>query len=166
MSPPLREPPDNGPLTYTVWKGAGPDWIEFCVGAGVTLMVLLGMILLLCGCASPPPPTQIQADQAQIQAAIVGACNKVQIAMTLAAPFAAIPQVGAVMDYGKAACFGGEAIAALTTKAVNDPRTIAWVEDLAQKIANAPKSPVRLMLFSDGRGLCAAAEMVRDRVYD
>jgi hypothetical protein len=65
--------------------------------------------------------------------------------MSLAAPFSTIPQVGAVMDYGAAACVGSEAIAALVTKAVNDPNTVAWTQGLAKTIAGAAKAPIKLM---------------------
>ena len=57
--------------------------------------------------------------------------------MSLAAPFAAVPQVGAVMLYGAAACGSAEAIAGLTTKAVSDPNTVVWTQNLAKTISGA-----------------------------
>jgi hypothetical protein len=104
---------------------------------------VMGLCLLLVGCNQTP--LQVQTNQAQIQADIVSACGQVQSAMSLAAPLSAIPQVGAVMDYGAASCIGSEAIAALVTKAVNDPNTIVWTQNLAKTISGAAKAPIKLM---------------------
>lgn len=106
---------------------------------------LFCLVAVFCLWGCNQTPSQIQADQAQIQAQIVSACSQVQAAMAIAAPFATIPQVGAVMDYGTAACIGSEAIASLVTKAVGDPTTVAWTQNLAKTIAAAPTKPIKLM---------------------
>lgn len=106
---------------------------------------LLLLPFLVLGCNNQQMAT-VQVDQAKIQSGIVAACGDVQAAMAIAAPFAAIPQVGAVMDYGQASCVGAQAIAALTTKALNDPVTVAWTQQLANKIRSAPANlPVQLV---------------------
>lgn len=103
-------------------------------------MKLLGFVM--CAClltACSEPAAVIQTRQARIQADINVACGVVNNAMILAAPFAVVPQVGAVMLYGEASCGTTEAIAALTTKALSDPNTIVWVQNLGKTIADSPK---------------------------
>ena len=100
-------------------------------------MKIFAVVMCVCLVACNEPAAVIQANQAQIQSDIVSACSVVNNAMTLAAPFAAIPQVGALLLYGKAACFGTEAVAALVTKALADPNTVAWTQNLAKTIANS-----------------------------
>lgn len=103
--------------------------MRWFVGAG------FGAALLLGACAGIIPAgvvTTVQADQAAIQAKIVEGCG---IANTAAAgvsmtPLAAIPQVAGVLTFITGSCVGAQAIAALTTKAVNDPSTIAWLTGL------------------------------------
>lgn len=72
-----------------------------------------------------------------IQTAITTACNDVNAAVTLAAPFSGVPQVGAVLDYAIASCGTAEAIDGLVTKALTDPTTVAWAENLAVDLKTA-----------------------------
>lgn len=96
--------------------------------------------LALGGCGGAAPAqvvTDVQADQSKIQTAIDAACVDVNSAMALAAPFDAVPQVAAITTYGAASCGTATAISALVTKAVNDPTTIQWAENLATQIKSA-----------------------------
>jgi hypothetical protein len=99
--------------------------------------LLASAILFLLAACSAEEVAKVQGGQAAVQAAISGACADVNAANALAAPFSIIPQVGAIMDYGTAACGGATAVAALVTKAVNDPTTVAWTQNLAAQIKAA-----------------------------
>lgn len=79
----------------------------------------------------------VQSTQTKVASAISTACGDVNSAAALAAPFSAIPQVGAVLDYATASCATADAVSALVTKAINDPNTIAWTENLATTIKAA-----------------------------
>lgn len=96
-------------------------------------LTTLGLATVLSAC-SAPQVAQVQNGQATVAAAIQTACGDVNAAAALAAPFSAIPQVGAILDYATASCVGANAVAALVTKAINDPTTIAWTENLATQI--------------------------------
>ena len=73
-------------------------------------------------------------DLATAQTVVASVCKDVLAANAVAAPLAAVPQVGAIMDYGTAACGTEEAVAALVQKAMADPTTIPWAETLATQI--------------------------------
>lgn len=96
--------------------------------SGILCLVMMGM---LTQCNNPQQDLRTQQ---QVQQGIASACGDVNAAMSLAAPFAAVPQVGAVMLYGAAACGTAQAVSALTTKAMSDPATQAWTQGLAQQI--------------------------------
>jgi hypothetical protein len=97
-------------------------------------------LCLLTGCTADQVAS-VQANQAKVQAAIQSACADVNSAAALAAPFSAIPQIGAILDYATASCATANAMAALTSKAVNDPATVAWAQNLAAQIrAIVPKA--------------------------
>lgn len=76
-------------------------------------------------------------DLATAQTAVASVCKDVLAANAMAAPLAAVPQVGAIMDYGTAACGTETAVAALVAKAMADPSTITWAETLATQIKAA-----------------------------
>jgi hypothetical protein len=77
---------------------------------------------------------EVQTNQARIEAAIVEGCGAVNAAAAIAAPFAAIPQVGAILGFAQAGCGTAGAVSALVTKALDDPRTILWTQRLAGQI--------------------------------
>lgn len=95
-------------------------------------------LFALAGCSiTPADVTTAQATQAKIASAVTGACADANAAAALAAPFAAVPQVAGVLTFIEAGCATADAVAALTTKAVNDPSTIAWAEGLAGQVNGA-----------------------------
>lgn len=117
--------------------------------------MLKGIAIALVGCialsaceapavgppAAPVIPTaditSAQTTVASATAKINAVCGPVSAATSLAAPFSAVPAVGALISFGSASCGSAEAIAALVGKAVNDPTTIAWAENLAGQITTA-----------------------------
>lgn len=92
---------------------------------------------LVIGACTPQQLATVQTDQAKIEAAIVEGCQAVNAAATVAAPFSAVPQVGAILAFAQAGCGTAGAVAGLITKAVNDPSTIAWVQRLAEQLREA-----------------------------
>jgi len=98
-------------------------------------------MLALNGCALTPELVgRVQVEQAKIEAAIREGCAVANMAAAVAAPFAAAPMVAGVLVYVHAGCGTAEAVAALTTKAVHDPGTIAWVTQLAETLNNAVRA--------------------------
>lgn len=105
-------------------------------------LVALGLAGMLTACstgAGTPQTTVagVQNTQQAIQTAIGTACQDVNAASALAAPFAGVPQVAGVLTFATASCGTADAIAALVTKAVTDPTTIAWAENLASQLKAA-----------------------------
>ena len=100
------------------------------------LMYATPLVCLLFGC-TPQDAAKVEATQAKIESAINRACADANAAAALAAPFAFDPKVAGVMVYVQGSCAAGNAIAALTTKAVNDPATIAWAQNLAGMLKTA-----------------------------
>lgn len=93
--------------------------------------------IALFGCTAATVDRDIAKAQAVVtQAAndIGTACGAVNAAASVAAQFATIPQVGSVLMFATASCGGAGAIAALTAKAINDPSTVAWAQNLAAQI--------------------------------
>ena len=78
--------------------------------------------------------TTAKADQAKIETAIGAGCAGVNAAAAVAAPFSAVPQIAALLGFATASCATAPAVAALVTKAVNDPSTELWVQQLAAQI--------------------------------
>lgn len=97
---------------------------------------LLAIPLVLAAC-TPQQVATVQTDQAKIEAAIVEGCGVVNAAAAAAAPFAAVPQVGAILTFATASCATGSAVAGMVTKAVNDPSTVAWVQRLGDQLREA-----------------------------
>lgn len=99
----------------------------------IAFMVPAGLAVTLGGC-NPA----VSADQAKISTAIETACTDVTSAAALAAPFAAgSPSLASVLTFATASCGSADAVAALATKAVNDPTTVAWAENLAAELKAA-----------------------------
>ncbi len=99
---------------------------------------------MLAAC-TPDQITGAQDTQAKIANAIGVGCAAVNNAATLAAPFSAVPQVGAILLYANASCADAGAVSALVSKAIADPTTIAWVEKLKTDIkAVTPTAPIKL----------------------
>lgn len=90
--------------------------------------------LLAC---TPQDAANVQALQTKIQNAINMACADATTAAGFAAPFASDPTVTSILGYVEAGCGTATAVAALVTKAVNDPGTIAWTENLAGQLQTA-----------------------------
>lgn len=80
---------------------------------------------------------KVQVDQTKIEAAIDASCTAANAAAAIAAPFASVPQVAGVLTFVSAGCGTSEAVAALVTKAVNDPGTIAWTQKLVSDVQTA-----------------------------
>ncbi len=112
------------------------------------LFLTTALIAVLAACSTTPITsaivaagvTTVQVDQAKIQAAVVGACGDATTAAAVASPFAFVPQVAGVITFINGGCGTADAVAALVTKAVNDPATIAWAEGLAAQVKAAVAS--------------------------
>ena len=98
--------------------------------------LLLAVCFALGACNAAQVGT-VQTDVAQVSAAVAQACNAVNAAAAVAAPFGAIPQVGAILTFATASCMGANAVNGMVAKAVNDPNTIAWLQRLAGDIKAA-----------------------------
>jgi hypothetical protein len=101
-----------------------------------TAAALAVAALAVMGC-SQQQVAQVQTTQTDVQAAVQTACTDVNAAAALAAPFSAIPEVGGALVYATASCATADAVAAMATKAVDDPTTIAWLDNLASEIKAA-----------------------------
>jgi hypothetical protein len=104
------------------------------------LMAGIAGVLALNACTPQQVATgfdKAQDVQAKIEAAIVEGCGAVNAAAAIAAPFAAVPQVGAILSFAEAGCGTAGAVSALVTKAVNDPSTILWTQRLAGQLHGA-----------------------------
>jgi len=97
------------------------------------LLITVSATVLLASCSATQLAT-VQNDSTVISSAISAACTDVTAASNLAAPFVAVPAIAVVLSYATASCSGATAIAALVTKAVNDPTTVAWAENLAVEL--------------------------------
>ena len=100
------------------------------------LMCALAGALAVFGC-TPAQFTRAQALQAKIEAATVEACGVANQVAAIAAPFSGVPQVAGMLSFVSAGCGTSEAVAALVTKALNDPSTIAWTQHLADQLREA-----------------------------
>jgi hypothetical protein len=99
--------------------------------------IIAGTVLGLAACTTATVDRDIAKAQsvvAQAATDIGAACGAVNAAAGFAAPFSAIPQVGSILMFATASCGGADAIAALTAKAINDPSTVAWAQNLAAQI--------------------------------
>jgi hypothetical protein len=82
-------------------------------------------------------PAKVQGTVSRVAADIEGACMVAKTAAGIAAPFGAVPAVAGIMVYVEAACATEPAVAALVVKAVNDPSTVAWAQNLATDLSAA-----------------------------
>jgi hypothetical protein len=83
------------------------------------LFAVLALAGALCACSAAQVSTA-QTDVASVTAALNSACADVT----------SVPVLASVQVYVTAACVGGEATAAIVSKALSDPTTVAWVESL------------------------------------
>ena len=92
-------------------------------------LLALALAATLGACTAAQLAT-FQTDEAKVAAAIQTGCSAANAAAAVAAPFAVVPQVAGVLTFISAGCGTAEAVAALTSKALADPTTIAWLEKL------------------------------------
>lgn len=107
------------------------------------LSTILGASLLT-ACSAQQIQTAA-TDISTIATSVQTACTAVNTTASgiQASPLALIPEVSGVIPYVTAACGTADAVASMVQKAVDDPNTIAWIENLnADLIAdvNAIKS--------------------------
>lgn len=132
--------PDNSGAGGQV--AAGVAAIEKAVTPLGKVIVAVGMlagVLALTACGQTPAQivATVQRDQASVQADLDKACADVAAAETLAnlvPPVAALPQAQTIEGFIAGSCIAGQATAALVTKAVTDPTTVAWTENLATEL--------------------------------
>lgn len=82
----------------------------------------------------PIPVGTVQADVAKAASNVNQVCGVVNTAAGVASVFSAYPPVAALEAFAAGSCGSAEAVTALVQKAVNDPATIAWAQDLATKL--------------------------------
>ena len=94
----------------------------------------------LAACSS----TQTSTDVAKVQGAVTtvasqveSACGVAAAAASVAQPFAAVPAVGDILSFEAAACGTAPVVAGMVAKAVVDPTTVAWIENLATELNTA-----------------------------
>ena len=98
------------------------------------LIFLSGFCLAACSAQ-----TAVQ-DQAKIQDALNTGCQAVAAAQALLTPVtAALPQAQVLSGFAGGSCVAGQATAALITKALSDPSTQVWLNDLASQISALKK---------------------------
>ena len=95
-------------------------------------IALLGCLAL--GACNANQLATAESDIAKVSAAVSTACADVNAAAALAAPFGAIPQVGAILTFATASCVGANAVSGMVAKAAADPATVAWLQNLAAQI--------------------------------
>jgi hypothetical protein len=86
---------------------------------------------------SPVAVQKTQGEVASVVDAVDRVCGEVNMVSAFAAPFSIVPEVSALVAFGAASCGSAQAVTALAQKAVNDPETIAWAQDLAAKLQAA-----------------------------
>ena len=94
----------------------------------------LAAILSAC---SAPQVAQVQTDVAKVTTALNTACADVQAAEGVVGIAGALPAINNLEAYANSACTVAGATSEIVTKAVNDPTTIAWVQNLATQIKAA-----------------------------
>lgn len=82
----------------------------------------------------PLPVEAVQANVAKAASDVNQVCGVVNTAAGVASVFSAYPPVAALEAFATVSCGSAEAVAALVQKAVNDPSTVAWAQDLATKL--------------------------------
>jgi hypothetical protein len=95
------------------------------------LLASVAVAAMLVGCSSAQVSTGA-TDVGTVATAVQTACTTVNTTATAigASPLALIPQVAGVIPYVTAACGTAEAVAAMVSKAVSDPTTVAWITNL------------------------------------
>ncbi len=108
---------------------------------GLNIAVVLSLALLACAC-TPAQIQTAQTDVTAVQAGLAGACADVAQAEAMANTFgvALVPQAATIEGFIGGSCVAGQATAALVSKAVNDPSTVAWTENLATQLKGTLKS--------------------------
>lgn len=97
-------------------------------------------VVALTACSSAQVASGVskaQTDTASLQTSLNAACATIAAVEGTANAFGAsvIPQATVIEGYAAGACLAGQATAAIVSAAVNDPTTVAWVENLATELA-------------------------------
>jgi len=106
-----------------------------------TSLYAFALLLPLCAC-SASQVERAQVDAAKVASGIQTGCADALAVEQQANAFGAslVPQASAIEVYINASCVGGAAVAALTQKALNDPNTVTWLENLSTQLkAVSPK---------------------------
>lgn len=104
------------------------------------LFLVAALAVGLAACSSAQVQTA-QNDVTTVTAALNTACVAVQAAESAVGVVGALPAVNNIEAYANSACSVGQATSVIIGKAINDPSTVAWVENLANELqAFAPKA--------------------------
>ena len=101
------------------------------------VLAISAFLAILTACSAPQVAssvTTVQSDAAKVQTALNSACTDVSAAEAAVGVLGAVPAVNNVEAYANSACVAGQATAAIVSAALNDPTTVAWVEQLAAQL--------------------------------